>query len=274
MFGSAIIVFREVFEAALIIGIIAAATKHLEGRNRWLALGISAGITGSLLVAFLAEWIAGLAEGVGQELLNAGILGLAALMLAWHNIWMARHGSQLAQDARSLGQDVSEGSKEMSALGLVIALCILREGSETVLFLHGLLAGNEETATRVLLGGALGLGLGAAVGIALYSGFAKIPARWFFTATSGLILVLAAAMASQMAKFLAQADFLPTLAMPVWDSSWLLPNGSPVATFLHILVGYDARPLGIQALFYAATALLIIIGMRVCSPPRQFTRAE
>jgi len=274
MFGSAIIVFREVFEAALIIGIIAAATKHLDGRNRWLTLGIASGIAGSMLVAFLAEWIAGLAEGVGQELLNAGILGLAAVMLAWHNIWMARHGSQLAQDARTLGRDVSEGSKEMSALGLVIALCILREGSETVLFLHGLLAGNEETPTRVLTGGALGLGLGAAAGIALYSGFAKIPARWFFTATSGLILVLAAAMASQMAKFLSQADLLPTLAMPVWDSSWLLPNGSPVAAFLRILMGYDAQPLGIQVLFYAATVILIIVGMRVCTPARQFASAE
>ncbi|MBI5920602.1 MAG: FTR1 family protein [Betaproteobacteria bacterium] len=274
MLGSAIIVFREVFEAALIIGIIAAATKHLEGRSRWLAIGISSGIAGSLLVAFLAEWIAGLAEGVGQELLNAGILGLAALMLAWHNIWMARHGIQLAQDAQALGRELNDGSKEMSALGLVVALCILREGSETVLFLHGLLAGNEETTSSVLVGGALGLGLGVATGIALYGGFTKIPVRWFFAATSGLILVLAAAMASQMAKFLAQADLLPTLAMPVWDSSWLLPNGSPVAAFLRILVGYDAQPLGIQALFYAATVILIIVGMRACSPARRIASAD
>ena len=92
--------------------------------------------------------IAGLAEGVGQELFNAGILGLAAMMLAWHNIWMARHGKQLAQDARQLGQDVVSGSREMSTLALVIALAVLREGSESVLFLYGLIAGGEETRAR------------------------------------------------------------------------------------------------------------------------------
>lgn len=267
MFGAAIIVFREVFEAALVIGIIATATRGMPGRNHWLGVGIAAGVAGSVLIAYLTEWIGGLAEGVGQELLNAGILGFAALMLAWHNIWMARHGAELARDARLLGQDVSSGSREMSALGVVVFLCILREGAETVLFMHGLLAGGAETAATVLGGGALGLGLGAGAGFVLYGGFAKIPTRWFFSATSGLILALAAAMASQMARFLAQADVLPTLAMPLWDSSWLLPNGTPVAGFLHTLIGYDAKPLGIQAAFYIATVLLIVAGMRAFAPP-------
>ena len=137
MLGSAIIVFRETFEAALIIGIIAAVTRSLPGRNRWLALGVLAGIAGSGIVASLAEWISNLAEGTGQEIFNAGVLGIAAAMLAWHNIWMARHGAQLARDARQLGLAVREGNREMSALALVIALAVLREGSETALFLYG-----------------------------------------------------------------------------------------------------------------------------------------
>ena len=101
MLGSAIIVFREVLEAALIIGIIAAATRNLPTRNAWLIAGIAAGIVGSLIVASLTGQIADMAEGVGQELFNAGILALAAMMLAWHNIWMARHGMQLAAEAKA-----------------------------------------------------------------------------------------------------------------------------------------------------------------------------
>lgn len=263
MLGSAIIVFRETLEAALIIGIIAAATRGLPFRNAWLLTGIGAGVVGSLIVASLTGQIAQLAEGAGQELFNASVLGLAAVMLACHNIWMARHGVQLAIGAKQLGQEVATGSRAMSALGLVIALSVLREGSETALFLYGLLAGGAESLTTVLSGGATGLFVGAVAGYGLYTGILRIPVRVFFAVTSGLILLLAAAMASQAARFLVQADVLPSLGNPLWNSSWLLDNTSMVGRFLHALVGYEAMPSGIQVVFYTATLILILAGMRL-----------
>lgn len=269
MLSAAIIVFREALEAALIIGIIAAATRGLSARNAWLAVGIAAGLAGSVVFASLTGQIADLAEGVGQELFNAGILGLAALMLAWHNIWMSRHGMQLARNAKQLGQEVLTGKREMSALAVVVTLAILREGSEAALFLYGLMSGGGESLTTVVGGGALGLLAGALAGYGLYAGFVHIPARLFFAATGGLILLLAAAMASQAARFLVQADLLPSLANPLWDSSWLLANTSLPGRFLHTLIGYEAMPSGIQVLFYVATLILVLIGMRLCRiPPR------
>ncbi len=274
MLGSAIIVFREALEAALIIGIIAAATRGMQARNFWLLVGISAGIAGSLIVASLTGQIAELAEGAGQELFNAGILGLAAAMLAWHNIWMARHGMQLAKDARQLGHDVTSGDREMSALAAVVALAILREGSETALFLYGLLTGGEDTLATVLGGGAIGLLAGILAGYGLYAGFVRIPTRLFFAATSGLILLLAAAMTSQAARFLVQADILPSLANPLWDTSWLLANTSLPGRFLHTLAGYEAMPSGIQVVFYSATLILVLVGMRIVRirPPATVTQ--
>lgn len=263
MLGSAIIVFRETLEAALIIGIVAVATRSLRHRNAWLAAGMVAGVLGALLVAFFTGRIAELAEGVGQELFNAGVLVLAAVMLAWHNIWMARHGMQLAREAKQLGADVRSGSREMSALALVVGLAILREGSETALFLYGLLSSDGASTASVLGGGALGLLLGCAAGVALYAGVLRVPARYFFSATSWLILVLAAAMASQAARFLVQADLLPSLASPLWNTSWLLDNDSLLGRTLHALAGYDAMPSGIQVLFYIATLALILAGMRL-----------
>lgn len=266
MLGSAIIVFRETLEAALILGIVAAATRDLPTRNRWLAGGVAAGIAGSLIVASLTGQIADLAEGVGQELMNAGILAVAAGMLAWHNIWMARHGAQLARDAKQLGIDVASGGREMSALALVVALAILREGSETALFLYGLLTGGSESLIDITGGAAIGLLVGGLAGLGLYGGFLSIPPRLFFAATSGLILLLAAAMTSQMARFLVQADLLPSLANPLWDTSWLLTNDSLAGRFLHTLIGYDAMPSGIQVVFYGLTVFLILVGMRVFRP--------
>ena len=267
MLGSAIIVFREVLEAAMIIGIVAAATRALASRNAWLLTGVVAGICGSLLVAAFAGHIADLAEGMGQELLNAIVLALAALMLAWHNIWMAQHGMQLARDARQLGTDVGQGKRAMSALALVVGLAILREGSETVLFLYGLLSGGAESPSSVFSGGALGLLAGCVAGFALYAGVLRIPARYFFGATSALVLLLAAAMASQAARFLVQADYLPALASPLWNSSSLLDNGSLAGRLLHTLIGYDATPSGIQVVFYLVTIGLILLGMHLVRAP-------
>lgn len=263
MLGSAIIVFRECLEAALIIGIIAVATRQLRARNAWLIGGISAGVLGSLVVALFTSKIADLAQGMGQELFNAGVLGLAASMLAWHNIWMARHGMELARNAKQLGQDVTSGSREMSALALVVGLAILREGSETALFLYGLLSGGEETMSSVLGGGLLGLVLGCLAGVGLYAGVLRIPSRVFFSVTNVLILLLAASMASQSARFLVQADVLPSLASPLWNTTWLLDNASLAGRVLHTLMGYEALPSGIQVVFYVSTLALVLAGMRV-----------
>jgi len=184
---------------------------------------------------------------------------------------MTRHGIELARDAKQLGRDVVSGARTMSALAVVIALAILREGSETVLFLYGMLAGGEQSTLSVLGGGSLGLAAGALAGVALYVGFVRIPVKWFFTATSALILLLAASMASLAAKFLVQADVLPSLGSPIWDTSWLLDTNTAVGTLLQALIGYEATPEGIQVIFYVSTLVLILIGMRLVNRPHQPT---
>lgn len=262
MFGSAIIVFRETLEAALLIGIIAAATRGLSGRNLWLAIGMGAGLAGSLVVAGLTGTIAEMAEGAGQELFNAAILGIAVLMLGWHNIWMATHGREMAAQAKSVGLAVKSGQREMSALAILIALAVLREGSETALFLYGLAASDGSSRVSLLSGGLLGLAAGIAAGWALYSGLSRIPLRHFFTVTSVLILFLAAGMAGQMARLLIQGDIIRPLASPLWDSSSLLPMDSFAGNLLHLFAGYEARPSGMQVLFYTLTFLIILAGMR------------
>ena len=122
MFGTAIIVFREVLEASLLIGVVAAATRAVPGRNRWLAAGISAGLAGSGLVAASTGAIAEIASGIGQEIFNALVLGIAVLMLAWHNIWMSSHGAALMADMRKVGSAIRDGRRECSILAIVVGL--------------------------------------------------------------------------------------------------------------------------------------------------------
>ena len=76
-----------------------------------------------------------------------------------------------------------------------------------------------------------------------------------------LVLLLAAGMASQAARFLIQADMLPSLATPLWDTSALVPNSSIVGKALQGLVGYDATPAGMQIAFFVAVVVVIWAGM-------------
>ena len=198
----------------------------------------------------------------------SGVLFAAVVMIAWHAIWMASHGRAITAQIRSLGSAVSVGRRPMTALTAVVALAVLREGSEVVLFLFAQAASGSGWLD-VAAGIALGMAGGCAVGLALYFGLLRIPVRYFFTATNWLLLLLAAGMASQAARFLVQADLLPALGPMLWDTSDLLSDRSLLGQTLHALVGYDARPAGVQVLFYVITGGLIAVGMKLWGKPRR-----
>jgi high-affinity iron transporter len=257
MLPTAIIVFREVLEAALIVGIVMAASRGAAQRGLWVSGGIGAGILGALGVAAFAATIAEAAAGMGQELFDAAILFAAVGMLGWHNIWMSRHGRELAGSAMQLGSDVRSGARPLWALAFAVALAVLREGSEVVLFLYGIALGGNGGPSAMAIGGIVGLALGVAAGTAIYWGLVSIPMRLLFTVTSWLVLLLAAGLASQGAAFLMQADLLPPLGSNLWDTSFLLSDQSLAGRILHTLIGYTAQPAGIQLVFYVVTLLVI-----------------
>jgi len=266
---SLIIVFREVFEAGLIIGIVMAVTTGVAGRGLWVAGGVAVGTLGACLVALFAGGLSQLFHGSGQELLNASILGFAVLMLGWHNVWMARHGRELAAEMRAAGQAVVEGSKSLAALAAVVAIAVLREGSEVVLFLYGVAAAEGGASGSMLIGGVVGLALGALVCFLTYLGLVTIPTRYLFAVTSTLIALLAAGMAAQAIAFLQQADILTALDQTVWDTSWILRDGSFLGRALHTLIGYVDQPTAMQLIVYAATLAIIALLMRVFAAPHQ-----
>ncbi|MGB5093579.1 MAG: FTR1 family protein [Parvibaculum sp.] len=257
MLATLLIVFREVIEAALVLSIVAAATRGVAERNRWLAIGVGSGLLGAVIVAAFAGKISQSLEGAGQEIFNASVLFLAVIMLGWHNVWMGRHGRELAMEMNTVGREVTAGTRPLYAVAIAVGVAILREGSEVVLFLYGI-ASTGVGESSLLLGGLGGLVLGAALGFALYKGLINLSTRLLFSVTSWLILLLAAGMAATGAKYLVQAGILPSLGAALWDTSWLLDDGSVLGQMVHVLIGYTARPLPVQIIFYLVT--LVVIG--------------
>lgn len=274
MLGALIIVFREVIEAGLIVGIALAVTRGIVGRERWIGTGVAAGVCGAGLVAIFVQSLSAAFEGVGQELFNASILGIAVAMLAWHNVWMARHGRELAAEIRSAGEAVRVGAKSLAGLAVVVGVAVLREGAEVALFLYGVAATGEQGAgVSVLSGGLVGLALGAALASATYFGLVRIPPRYLFGFTTVLITFLAAGMAAQAIAFLEQANQVTILGSTVWDSSDILSDTSLVGRALHTLVGYTDHPTALQLVVYLGTLAAIFVLMRVAGP-KQHARVQ
>jgi high-affinity iron transporter len=271
MWAVAVLVFREVLEAALIVSVVAAATRGVPRRGWFVGGGIALGIFGAVLVALSADLLAAAFSGVGQELFNAGVLLAAVLMIGWHVLWMSSHGRELSRQMQVLGNAVHSGASSLGLLLAVVALAVLREGSEVVLFLYGMRAGGAE---HLWAGLSIGVVAGAALGFALYAGLLRIPVRHFFGATNAMLVLLAAGLASTAARYLIQANLLPAWGQQLWDSSWLLGNGSLLGQTAHILVGYDAQPSGMQLVFYAMTMLALWLGARLLQRQQSSLRAE
>jgi high-affinity iron transporter len=257
MLGALVIVFREVIEAGLIIGIVLAVTRSVPGRGLWVGAGVLVASLCAGLIALFAGSIANAFAGSGQEMLNAGVLGIAVVMLMWHTAWMAKHGQELAGSMKQLGRAVTAGRRPLAALAVVVGIAVLREGSEVVLFLYGIVAAGASAAS-LFTGGILGLAAGAAFTALTYYGLLAIPTRYIFTATTILIAFLAAGMAAQAVQYLDAAGLINVLGQSLWDSSSWLPQDSILGRTLHTLIGYTDRPTELQLISYMAT--LVVMG--------------
>ena len=181
-------------------------------------------------------------------------------MLIWHGVWISNQGARTAAQARAMGTSFKQGQRAPWALMTVVALSVLREGAETVLFVAGYASGAGATGT--VTGALAGVLCGSAAGAIIYLGLSRIPVQRMFAVTNMLILLLAASIASQLARALSQAGLINTWGQPVWDTSSLLRIDSPEGTLAHVLVGYEAQPTGLQLAFYALALLTIISGSR------------
>lgn len=252
--GALVIVFRDAIEAALVIGIVAAAVQGLPHRGRHIACGTALGLAGSALVAAGLGVLSGLGDGRGQELFQAIVLCLAGLMLVWHNLYMAAHGREVAHRLRTLGDEVMQGAAPVTMVIGVTAIAVMREGSEVALFLYAL-AASGSSHVSLLVGGLLGLALGVALGYVLFLGLSHISVRRLFQVSGWLMLFIAAGMMGHAVMYLVNVGYLPGLVDHVWDSSFLLSGGSILGKSLAALAGYTPSPSLTQVLVWLAVFL-------------------
>lgn len=259
MISSLVIVFREMLEMSLVVGILLAATRGLAGSRRWIGLGICGGLLGAVTVAVFMAELEGSFEGNGEFLFNAAVLLLAAILIAWTVFWMTQHGRELTAHMQHVGQAVKVGQLPYKSLAVVSLAAVMREGSEAVFFLFGASQSVKDEGWALLIGGLLGAVAALVTGMLIYYGLVRVPVRKLLSIVGWLLMLLAAGMASQAAWNLVAIDWLPPLVDTLWNSSAWLPQESFLGELLHVLVGYDEAPSGMQ--FIVFVLALILMGL-------------
>ncbi|MBI5135824.1 MAG: FTR1 family protein [Nitrospirae bacterium] len=257
MTGAFLIMLREGVEAALVVGIVLAVLNRMGAGGayaRHVAWGVALAVVASVAFAAVADRVADLFSGAGQEVLNGAVLFVAAATLTYVVVWVRAARGRMAAEL--------DGRARVAAargLGLftLVFVTVFREGFESVLFLWGVSTAGGAGAADMVAGAVLGLVASLALAWALFAGGRRVPLKGFFDATMVLLVFLAAGMLANAAGFWVAVDWLPALAHQVWDTSRIVPERGALGSALTVLLGYNANPTLMEVSVYGGYLGLI-----------------
>jgi high-affinity iron transporter len=257
MIASLVIVFREMLEMVLVVGVLLAATSGMHGSRQWIGLGIFGGLIGAVFFGLFMEQMENAFEGDGEFIFNAVVLLLASVLISWTVFWMSRHGREMSMRMKEVGNSVKQGDLPHRALVVIAFSAVMREGSEAAFFLFGAAQGMGEEGWSMLIGGLTGAAAALLVGGLLYFGLVRIPVKQMFSVAGWLLMLLAAGMASQATWNLVTIEWLPPVVDTLWNSSAVLSQESLPGEVLHVLIGYDDQPSGLQVIVFVLSLTIL-----------------
>ena len=185
-----IIIFREVLEASLIIGILYTYLKKSNNEDsiKMLWGGVGVAILLSIIASILFQMIAGGFEGSASKIFEGIVMIVASIVLTTMIIWMAQN--------KNISEDLKNKVKESLSSGLKYGIftlafvAVFREGVEIILFLYAIGIKDGISIFPSIIGAILGL----LAGYTIFVQGVKIPLKKFFNVTSVFLIFVAAGM--------------------------------------------------------------------------------
>jgi len=255
MIETLLIMWRETLEAALIVGILLTylnRSGHPAGR-RHVWLGAGAAVLAAVGCAAASRGAITLLSPDTQELAQAGVLFLAVGVLSWMVVWMSRNARAIRGELHRKA-DVALETGRLVGLATIAFVAVFREGMETVLFLWGVVVERaaHPAVAPLVAAGLAGAALAVATAWLFFRGFAFLRLQTFFRVTGVLLLLIAAGLLSSGVNKLIGLGWLPPLVPQVWNSSWLVRDGSALGAILSALMGYRSRPSLLEVVAFVA----------------------
>ena len=257
MFEIALVIFREMLEISLILGIVLAATKSIKRSRIYITAGIMGGFICSALLALFLNKLASSFGGFGEEIVDVTIILVTVVVIGSTAIWIRQTGENIT---RKVGQIVNESDDSLTTktmLILVVATTMFREGAEIVVFIHAVAASHTLSAADYVSGFGIGMFAGVATACAINYGLSKIAIKYLFSLSFTLLALVAAGLASKAAGILTSLGIVDFLATPLWNSEDYISDHSIIGKILKMFTGYNSRPNGLELMFYVITLALI-----------------
>jgi high-affinity iron transporter len=192
IWDAAMIPIREGLEALLVVAaLLAFVKKSNKGKGKvWIWSGVSAGLFLSAILAVIVKFVFTSGAFGQNNFLIAGWTGIvAAVMLLYMSYWLHSKSNiaEWNQYIRNKSQSALDTGRIIS-LGVLSFLAVFREGTETVLFIIGMV--NQISLQQLLIGILIGLGILAVIAYLMLVIGVKLPIRPFFLVSSLIVFYL------------------------------------------------------------------------------------
>ncbi|GAB4165919.1 MAG: FTR1 family protein [Rickettsiaceae bacterium] len=265
MFKIAIVVFRECLEIALLLGVIMAATKPITNSRVYITLGSLIGVVLASVFALFTRKITASFGGLGDEIFDSCVILLTATIISWTVVWMQGYTSKIRKDLGKLSENIKAGATSQFMLVIVVAMALLREGAELILFIYSISSVGHIESKQYIMGFGVGAIAGLAVGTVIYLGLIKYAGKYIFMVSTILLTLIAAGLAAEAAGIMTSAGIIELYSGQLWDTSWLIDNESIAGKILNVTIGYDSRPNGMQIIFYLLSIAITVVMMKIRS---------
>jgi high-affinity iron transporter len=254
---SFLVTLREGVEMALVVAILLGYLRSIGQRQHFREVWIGVAVAAAVCVVIGAGLEVASRELDGRivEGFEGFTMIFAVVLLTGMAFWMKAQARGISAELRA-HVDSALNTGSMTAIVLLAATSVGREGLETTLFLF---AGSTTggSGAQFVLGGLLGFGVAAIIGAGIYHGSSRIPLKPFFTASGVAVIVLAAGLLANSVVKLYEAALITNLGGHFWDSDSVISMTSNFGQFLSTLFGYDSAPSLLQIALYWSYLLII-----------------
>lgn len=265
------VVWRECFEALLVVGIIYSWINRNPDRSngmRYLFGGIGLGVLISVILALIINGVFKELSDDHQTLFMMAMSAIASILIVQMVYWMNRHAKSMKS---TLEQEMAQQVARNSWWGalFIIAIAIAREGSEIVVFLSGqIMQLNSHNYTGFFMAVLIGIIVSAFTFYVFILTSRFIQWKKFFTITGAVLLFLSVSLLLKAVEdgtnMLLEHDVsIPDfLINPAWDTSHVIDDSGLFGSFASSLFAYRSQPMWISVitfgLFWLIMALLFL----------------
>lgn len=242
--------FREVLEAALIIGIVASYLSFIDRKD--LHRDVLYGVLGAIVFSVGMAWVflnvfTDFIEY--QELFEGVVMFLAAGVLSWMIIWMTRQSKTIRSEFQDKIDKIIT-NQEKTGIILLVFFSVAREGAELVLFLYASYVGSIEegnaleSLSATFSGFVIGLLIASILAFILFRTTRQLNIKKFFQVTSVILIIFAAGLFThgihEIYEFLEHTGS-PLINIFIWTEVWNI-NDTPIGDVLNLLFGWSYDP--------------------------------